>query len=88
MNFFMAHLQVSLTLKYHVLFVMFLVELELPWFLLKLHVLHPGPENTMATSQLHLTLIIDHHTPTLMLIQRKLLELPTTQMVHSSIMLA
>ena len=69
---------------HHVLSVMFLLEQELSWFLLKVHVHHPGPESTMATSQLMLnfTHINDHHTLALTLTQNQLQGLVLTLILY------
>ena len=88
MNFFLiVQFQAYLSRMPHVLSVMFLPDLELSWFQLKLCVHHPGPESTMATSQLKQIHLIDRHTPVLTLIQMWLQELVLTLILHSSTML-
>ena len=72
MNYGLVQMRMSVTIMYHVPSVMFPPELQLSWFLLKLHVHHPGPESTMATYQLHVNIIIDHHTPALTTLQKLL----------------
>ena len=70
MNYILVQMRMSLNIMHHVLSALFLPELPLSWFLLKLRVHHPGPESTMATYQLDFTINIDHYTPALTTVQK------------------
>ena len=84
MNFLLVHWQIILSIMHHMLSVMFLLEQELSWLLLKWYVHHPGLESTMATSQLMLNFIHinDHHTLVLMLTQNQLQGLVLTLILY------
>ena len=75
----------SLTIMYRVLSAMFLPGLQLSWFLLNRHVHRPGPESTMATSQLNVTYVFyDRHTHSLTIVQIKFQDLAEMIQVHIS----
>ena len=66
-----VHLRMLLSIMHHVLSALFLLELQLSWFLLRQFALPPGQESTMATWQPIMMVTVDHHTPVLIVAQKE-----------------